>query len=94
MSHSTLGFGVFRLQDLLPGEDFFGSDGTPCRVCEGQQFLPDYVQAWWSVGTANAVKKLLHRTAQVFGTSPEQARKIRRRVRDRQRRAQKKGEGT
>lgn len=86
MSHTTLGFGAFRLEDLLPGEEFIGSDGTPARVCDEQQFIPEYVQVLWSVGTANMMKKLLHSTARVFGVSPEQARRISRRLQDRERR--------
>src|SRR5262249_50877135 len=79
-------FGAFRLEDLLPGEEFFGSDGTPGKVCDQQQFGPEYVQVLWSIGTANAMKKLLHRTACGFGTSPEEARRIARRVKGRGRR--------
>jgi hypothetical protein len=93
MSHTTLGFGAFRLGDLLRGEEFFSSDGKPGRVCEEQLSTtwPEYVQVWTDVGTLNALKKLLHCTALVFGTSPEHARKIARRIADRKRRALKKG---
>src|SRR5262249_20881741 len=87
MSNTTLGFGAFRLEDLLPGEEYFASDGRPCKVHDEQPYLPQYVQIWSNVGTSNAMKMLLPRTALVFGTSPEHARRISRRVERRRRRA-------
>ena len=91
MTHTILGFGAFRLQDLLPGEDYFASDGTACQVCEAQPHLPAHVQVWLSSGTANAVRTLRHPTALVYATSPQQARRVARRIRRRLRRTTQKG---
>jgi hypothetical protein len=94
MTYTSLGFGTFRLRDFLPGEEYRASDGTLCRVYDVQPSHCIYLRVWVSVNTANAMKVLRHPTAQAFATSPEQARRVVQRVRQRQRRTNQKGDGS
>jgi hypothetical protein len=84
-----LGYGRFRLEELLPGEAFARYDGTLARVCRRQPcrpFRPDHVLVWNDIGTSNATQVFLHKTALAYALSPEQARRIARRSVARQRR--------
>lgn len=82
-----LGYGRFRLEDLLSGEEFARFDGTLAKVCEHQPqrmlnpttpqlLLPDHLHVWIHHRTSNAVRVYLHRTALVYALTPEQARAI------------------
>jgi len=82
-----IGFGHFRLEDLLAGEEFARFDGSRAKVCPDQPYqqpqpicnhpyLPDHFQVWIDYGTSNAMKVLLHRTALVHALTVEQARAI------------------
>lgn len=92
-----LGYGPFRLEDLLPDEPFARFDGSLARVCMHQPFrilnpapghllLPDHLLVWVHDGTSNATKVFLHRTALAYALTPEQARTIQARIRKRKER--------
>jgi hypothetical protein len=84
-----LGYGRFRLEQLLPGEEFARYDGSLARVCQCQPcrpFRPDQVLVWIDLSTSNATQVFLHKTALAYALSPEQARRIARRTAARQRR--------
>lgn len=85
-----VGYGRFRLDDLLPGEECARADGSRAKVCEeqpyrqsqggcNQPFLPHHVWVWIDYGTSNARRVFLHRTALVHALSPEQAQAIQKR---------------
>jgi hypothetical protein len=89
-----IGFGRFRLEDLLPGESFARFDGTLARVCRQQRHrtlnptprhlhLPDHILVWIHDGTSNATRVYLHCSALAYALTPEQARTIQARVRRR-----------
>ena len=75
MSLTThIGYGQFQLADFAPGDLFARFDSSLARVCDPQPFgRADYVQVWLDFGTSNARKDWLHRTAQAFAISEEQA---------------------
>ncbi len=79
-----LGYGRFRLEDFLPGEEFARFDGGLARVCDPQPSPPpaDRVLVWIDVGTSNARKLLLHRTALAYALSAEHARTVESRRRE------------
>ncbi len=93
-----LGYGRFRLEDLLPGESFARFDGTLARVCPQQHHrmlsptprqllhLPDHILVWIHAGTNNATRVYLHRSALAHALTPEEARTIQARVRRRKER--------
>jgi hypothetical protein len=92
-----IGYGQFRLEDLLPGESFARFDGTLARVCFHQRHRtlnhtprhlhsPDHILVWINAGTSNATRVYLHRTALVHALTPEQARTIQARIRKRKER--------
>jgi hypothetical protein len=76
-----LGYGQFRLKDFLPGERFARFDGSLGSVCDQRPpTLPaDRIQVWIDVGTSNARKVSLHRTALAYALTPAQARTVERR---------------
>jgi hypothetical protein len=89
-----IGYGRFHLEDLNAGEEFRRFDGTLAQVSKDQPYrqpptlpicnhpyLPDLIWVWVHVGTSNAQRVFLHRTALVHAVTPEQARAIEARLR-------------
>ena len=77
---SHIGYGPFRLSDFVAGELFARFDSSLALVCDPQPIgRPDFIQVWTDHGTANARREWLHKTAQVFAISEEQAWRIERR---------------
>lgn len=81
MSLTThIGYGPFRLEDFEPGELFARFDSSLATVCDPQPAgRPDFVQVRTNQRTSNARKEWLHKTAQAFAISEEQAWTIERR---------------
>lgn len=81
MSFTThIGYGPFHLSEFLPGELFARFDSSLARVCDPQPAgRPDFVQVWTDYETSNARKEWLHKSAQAFAISEEQAWAIERR---------------
>lgn len=75
MSLTThIGYGRFRLEDFAPGDLFARFDSSLARVCDPQPVgRPEFRQVWIDHGTSNARKEWLHKTAQAFAISEEQA---------------------
>lgn len=75
MSRTThIGFGPFQLKDFEPGDLFARFDGSLARVCKPQSLgRPDHIQVVTDLGTSNAQKVWLHKTAQAYAVSEEQA---------------------
>ncbi len=76
MSATThIGFGPFTLNDFEPGDLFARFDSSLAKVCDPQPALghPDHIQVWTDFGTANSRKEWLHKTAQAYAISEEQA---------------------
>jgi hypothetical protein len=87
---SHLGYGPFLLADLRLGECYARFDGTLSKVADRQPpGRADHILVWNNHGTSNAERLWLHRTALAFALSPEQARRISRRIRQRKLRASK-----
>lgn len=91
---TLIGYGRFQLQDLLHGEEYCRFDGSRAKVCDEQPFrdahgccnhpyLPEHVLVWIDWTTSNARKVLLRRTALAHAVTPEQARRIAARLRQR-----------
>src|ERR1051326_3473692 len=91
-----IGYGRFRLEDLEAGEACRRFDGTLAQVSKEQPYrrppelpicnhpyMPDHFWVWIHVGTSNAQRVFLHRTALVYAVTPEQARAIEARKRKR-----------
>jgi hypothetical protein len=91
---SGRGFGPFRLGDLVAGERFLTDGDEPAQVCRAQKRGGPGVAVWLAPDGLSARPAALPREAVVFVTSEEQARRVRRRVGARLRRANPKGEGT
>jgi hypothetical protein len=81
---SHLGYGRFQLADFRLGECFGRFDGTLAKVAETQPpGRSEHVLVWNNHGTSNAEQLWLHRTALAYAVSPEQARRVVRRIRRR-----------
>jgi hypothetical protein len=89
-----LGYGPFRLEDLLSFELFVFADGRAGQVASKQQ-QPKHADRIAVVinpcSVTQAKKVLLHPSAHVFVYDPDHARTISRRVDARRRRARQKG---
>ena len=84
---SHLGYGPFQLVDLRLGECFARFDGTLAKVADRQPpGRSEHVLVWNNHGTSNAERLWLHRTALAYAVSPDQARRIARRIRRRKKR--------
>lgn len=85
-----IGFGKFKLGDLLPGETFRRFDGSTAQVVKRQPKTESgKIEVWIDVGTANARRLFLHPTALVYAETSEQAKRIVRRVQKRNRQRKK-----
>jgi hypothetical protein len=91
MNDATMGYGAFERRDLVPGEAFFAQDGTPGKVADEQRLSPQYVEVLLGDSPGNSLQLARLPSMRVFGTSLKQARRIARRVAQRNRRAQTKG---
>ena len=81
MSLTThIGYGPFQLIDFEAGELFARFDGALAKVCEAQPFgRLDHVHVWTNYRTSNAERIWLHKTAQAYAITEEQAWMIERR---------------
>lgn len=82
---NVVGYGPFTLLDLVAGEKFLDEQGEVYTVSRRQTSTPD-VDVWEEPDTIRAHRLLMHPTARVFALTPEQERKVRRRLAARLRR--------
>lgn len=69
-----IGYGPFHLSDFAPGDLFARFDSSLARVCDPQPAgRPDFILVVTNQGDRNARTEWIHKTAQAFAISEEQA---------------------